>query len=280
MAAGGLVPSPGELILYVDESGEHGMTNIDPSFPILTIAGCAFDDSAYFQFQRDVANFKASIGNPNACLHSRDIRKWEADFAAVAPGRRDQVMSDISAFMSRARFTLITVTIHKDRLAAMYRNPNPPYNLAIEYLLERFYSLLQHTGKKGTVYAESRGRREDALVADVYSKFRTNGFRYASAVEVQRHLPGRIQFGFKVNRSVGLEAADLAAYPVARYVLDPMQANRAFEVLRPKLYAGTGETSNLSIDSTDGMITVGSAIFLDRPSYDRSVRRYGLKTFP
>ena len=34
----------------------------------------------------------------------------------------------------------------------------------------------------------------------------------------------------------GLQIADLFAYPIARFIIDPLRANPAFEILRHKIY--------------------------------------------
>lgn len=275
-----LAPRPGELMLFVDESGEHGMRKINPDFPILTIAGCAFTLEDYRAFEQDVIVFKHDVlGDSAAPLHSRDIRKWEGPFANIRPDDRPAVQKRISGFMGRGRFTLIGVTIRKDLLAGSYRSPRPPYELAVEYLLERYYALLHHNGMKGAVCPESRGKREDAAVADEYSRFRKSGFHTTTPAEVQARLPGPIMFGRKTDGCCGLEAADLAAYPIARHVLDPAKVNPAFEVLRSKFYAGNRATTDYEYASADE-IRVGGAIYLDRDEYEKAVASYGLKVFP
>lgn len=257
------------------------MKHIDPGFPLLTIAGCAFDATDYQVFESEVADFKGTIlSKPRACIHSTDIRKWEGDFSGVLPADRDHVRSAISELMARARFTLITVTIRKDRLGSQYHAPRPPYELAMQYLLERFYRLLGHTRTWGVVYAESRGRREDGAVADEYSRFRLSGFDWATPAEVQSRLPGPIGFLSKTIGCAGIEAADLSAHPVARYLIDPTHGNRAFDVLQPKLYAGSGPALDYSFDGTTGVVTVGGSWFTDRDMYWKHVGRYGLKVFP
>jgi hypothetical protein len=279
-----LAPPHGEIVLYVDESGDHGMQNIDPGFPILTIAGCAFTRDDYRAFEQDVTAFKKTeLGNAEACIHSRDIRKWEGDFAAVHPRDRKRVQNEVSEFMRRGRFTLITVTIRKDRLGESYTYPQRPYELGIAYLLERFYALLRHSRSHGIVCPESRGKREDAAVSDEYSGFRKKGFSLATAAEVQGRLPGPIIFGRKSDGCVGLEAADLAAYPVARYILDPSKANPAFEVLKPKLYAGNQATTDykeISDPDSEIEIDVGGSTYFGQDSYQKRITQYGLKVFP
>ena len=274
-----LAPRPGELTLFVDESGEHGMHNINPEFPILTIAGCAFALDDYRAFEEDVLAFKQDVlGDVSATLHSRDIRKWEGPFAKIAPGDRQAVQERVSRFMGQGRFTLISVTIRKDLLAG-YADPRPPYELAVEYLLERYYALLRYSGMQGAVCPESRGRREDAAVADEYSRFRGSGFFKTTPAEVQARLPGPIVFGRKTDGCCGLEAADLAAYPIARHVLGPGKANPAFDVLRPKLYTGNRATTDYNQVSPDET-WVGGSVFMAMAVYEKAVASYGLKVFP
>lgn len=116
----------------------------------LAIAGCAFALDDYRAFEQDVAAFKRDVlGDSTATLHSRDIRKWEGAFAKIRTDGRSAVQERIAEFMGRGRFTLISVTIRKDLLGGSYREPKPPYELAIEYLLERYYALLRHSGMTG-----------------------------------------------------------------------------------------------------------------------------------
>ena len=43
----------------------------------------------------------------------------------------------------------------------------------------------------------------------------------------------------------GLQLADLVAYPIARYVIEPNRANPAFDVLVPKIYRTNGGLDGL-----------------------------------
>jgi hypothetical protein len=44
-----------------------------------------------------------------------------------------------------------------------------------------------------------------------------------------------------------LQLADLVAYPIARYVIEPNRANPAFEVLEPKIYRADGALEGLKL---------------------------------
>jgi len=46
---------------------------------------------------------------------------------------------------------------------------------------------------------------------------------------------------------VGMQMADLAAYPTARHVIDPNKLNPAYDILRPRFYVGPGFVCGLKI---------------------------------
>ena len=41
------MPSFDDYIVYVDESGDHSLTSIDPQYPIFVLAFCLFDKEKY-----------------------------------------------------------------------------------------------------------------------------------------------------------------------------------------------------------------------------------------
>lgn len=56
-----------------------------------------------------------------------------------------------------------------------------------------------------------------------------------------------INFKKKKDDIVGLQVADLVAYPIARYVLDPQRANPSFEIFSDKFYSKKGKRYGLKI---------------------------------
>ncbi|HMG16242.1 MAG TPA: DUF3800 domain-containing protein [Saprospiraceae bacterium] len=56
-----------------------------------------------------------------------------------------------------------------------------------------------------------------------------------------------INFKSKKENINGIQLADLIAYPIARYVIEPNRANPAFEQLEPKIYSKNGKRYGLKI---------------------------------
>jgi hypothetical protein len=41
------MPGFDDFIVFVDESGDHGMENIDPGYPMFVLAFCGFEKETY-----------------------------------------------------------------------------------------------------------------------------------------------------------------------------------------------------------------------------------------
>jgi len=96
------------------------------------------------------------------------------------------------------------------------------------------------------VMAESRGKREDDQLRLSFYRFVSEGNNYVSRdriSQVQFHL----KFLSKEMNIVGMQMADLAAYPTARHVIDPAKPNPAYDILLPWFYIGRGQARGLKI---------------------------------
>ncbi|WP_395458727.1 DUF3800 domain-containing protein [Azospirillum melinis] len=252
-----------DFIIFVDESGDHSLTSISAEFPLFALAFCILRKTDYVT---EVAPALDSLkfdtfGHDLVVLHSRDIRKQQGDFAVLRDAaRRAKFMSGMSAVIAEAPFTLCVTAIDKIRHKERYRNPYNPYHLSLQYCLERAYRFLiaqEQRGKRTHIIAESRGKAEDK---DLELQFR----RILDENEGWDHH-FELRFASKSCNSIGLQLADLAAYPVARHVLEPEQANRAFDIVEKKLM-------------TDGMVGMSRAT---RPSHRvKGYEGIGLKVFP
>ena len=62
-----------------------------------------------------------------------------------------------------------------------------------------------------------------------------------------KKLIAAYKFYDKKDNVPGLQLADLIAYPISRYVIDPERANPAFDVLETKIYKRGGKKYGLKI---------------------------------
>lgn len=223
-----------DYIVYVDESGDHGMASVDPQYPVFVLAFCIFHKGVYAaQVAPAVAALKfRHFGHDMVILHEHDIRKTKGPFRFLTDAARREVFyEDLNGLMAEAPFTLVASAIRKDHLRERYSEPNNPYHTALGFGLERIAMFLHGKGCRGQtthVVVECRGAKEDT---ELELEFR----RVCGGANRRRErLPFDIVFADKKSNSAGLQLADLVARPVGRKILDPEQANRAYDILEKK----------------------------------------------
>jgi hypothetical protein len=100
-----------DSIVYVDESGDHGLSKIDPGYPVFVLSFCIFEKHAY---RTSVVpafidlKFK-HFGHDMVVLHEREIRKLLGDFRVLADReRRRAFVADLSMAIDEADFTIVS----------------------------------------------------------------------------------------------------------------------------------------------------------------------------
>lgn len=224
-----------DYIVYVDESGDHSMTSIDPEYPVFVLSFCIFRKDHYCgQVAPAVRALKFNLfGHDMVVLHEMDIRRKKGVFATLGKESREQFMADLTAVIEAADFTLIAVVIDKAKHARRYVRPEHPYHLAFQFGLERLNRFLQSKGQAGRttfVVCEARGAKEDAELELEFRRLR-DGSNF-----LNERLPFELIVANKQTNSEGLQLADLTARPIGLSVLRPKQPNRAFDVLDAKFF--------------------------------------------
>ncbi len=241
-----------DYIVYVDESGDHGLLNIDPDYPVFVLAFCIFQKQTYVeQIVPEIQKLKFRFwGHDGIILHSHDIRKSKGNFNILMnEGVRNQFLPAIQSVIEGAQFTLIASLIDKEKLRVKYQNPSDPYTIALAFCMERLQFFLKDNSQGNQevhVLVESRGKIEDNELELAFRRIK-DGTPY---VESMPNL--NIVFMDKKHNSAGLQFADLVAHPIGRHHIKPAQPNLAYKTIETKF----------------------------RRSTSGNIRGYGLKTFP
>ncbi len=227
-----------DYIVFVDDTGDHGTTNINQDFPLFGLAFCVFQKADYTErVTPALRRLKfATFGHDMVVLHEHDIRKRENAFAQMSREPREAFLGALTQIIEAAAFTLVAVVIDKRRLTPAATSQNP-YHLALLFGLERLHRLLTARGQEARlthIVVESRGKREDTELELEFRRI------CDGANELNHPLPFRLVMADKRANSEGLQLADMVARPVALSVLRPGQPNRAFEVLQEKLWRDAG----------------------------------------
>ncbi|NVJ98162.1 MAG: DUF3800 domain-containing protein [Alphaproteobacteria bacterium] len=233
-----------DFIVYVDESGDHGLKGIDPQFPMFCLSFCLIDKSKYVDevvpaFQRFKFDF---WGHDSVVLHEHEIRKSKGDFAFLRtdPELRGRFFDRLNALMADAPISIYPTVINKQDLVDKYPNPWNPYEVAMYLCLERVLRRLvdeDQAGKTVHVVFESRGNREDRELEVEFRRVCGNASHWGWKRADFSQVTFEPIFMSKAANSTGLQLADLTARPIALSYLRPGQENRAMEILGPKICA-------------------------------------------
>jgi hypothetical protein len=228
-----------DYIVYVDESGDHSLTHINPEYPIFVLVFCIFHKKHYAQsVVPALINFKfRHFGHEMQILHEHDIRKETDGFNFNSRTEKEAFITELSDIITQHNFILISTVIKKTSLSNSQQKSENPYHIALKFCLEGLLSFLKEKNQhhlKTHVVVENRGRKEDSELELEFRRIcdRNN--------EHSQHLPFELIFADKKVNSLGLQLADLVARPIGLKILRPYQSNKAFKVLERKLYSKNG----------------------------------------
>lgn len=221
-------------IVYVDESGDHSLTKINPDYPMFVLAFCVFPIDVYVDHVVPlVQRMKFDFFNHDmVVLHEREIRQATPPFDILLRADvRASFMDRIDAVFEQ-RFGIVATAIRKTEFREQNGGARSPYDVALEFGLERVFLQLQRCGAAGqetVVIFESRGRREDQ---DLEREFD----RIMSTTRM-RGMSGSFRFRIasKQANSTGLQIADMVARPIGTHLLKPDQPNRAWEAILSRM---------------------------------------------
>lgn len=224
---------------------------LDPNFPVFVLCGVLIADSDYDRVRQEFNALKDELWqNREVIFHSRDIRKCEKEFQILFDmDVKQRFYKKLNDAIETNKYTVIASAIQKERYIRKYgRLSNDVYELALSFIIERtVFCLDEHyVDKQLEIIIEKRGRSEDKRLAEHFQRLMARGTAYVNAGRLQA-LGMKITFRDKKENINGLQLADLVAYPIARYVIEPKRANPAMERFENKIYSRRGKRYGLKI---------------------------------
>ena len=238
--------------LFLDETGDHGLTFIDENFPIFLLAGCLFEDSEYLKLSEEVNKLKREFFSTiEVILHSRDIRKCEGSFQILFNlDIKKRFYEQLNKVILNAKFTIIAVAIDKKKHIEKYgKVADNPYSICLSYILERLIFCTDNKSVSSTVsiVIEKRGKREDQQLLAHYNGIIDRGTFHVVPNRFKNRIVDFSMFAKKDNNN-GLQVADLCAYPLARHVLNSEEPYIPFAIIKSKLYCnGLGKVDGYGL---------------------------------
>ena len=203
-----------DYIVFVDESGDHSLTSINPDYPVFVLSFCVFTKACYTDTLTPAVRrlkFK-TFGHDMVVLHEAEIVRQRGPFAAFTPDERTAFMGKLGAMIHACDFTLIAVVIDKAKHKARYTTPTHPYHLGLQYGLERLSEFLDTKDVPADaithVVCEARGKKEDDDIELAFRRVCDGDNRS------KKPYPFSIVIADKKTNSEGLQIADLNARPI------------------------------------------------------------------
>lgn len=228
-------------LMFLDESGDHSLEKIDNTYPIFVLAGCIFDFDYYHStVEPSIQALKRKhFGNTDIILRSYDIRKQKKDFTVlVDKKKREEFYADLNQEMSGLKYTIIAAAINKHDLKKQYFAPDNPYHLCFRFIMERAIMFIGREKESLMFRIESRETHNDQKLAGEYENFK-KGTSLFTVEEIQSKFAD-LSFNQKSQNIVGMQIADLVAYPIGKWIMDSKRENKAFDIVKTKIHSKGG----------------------------------------
>lgn len=211
------------LVLYLDESGDHSLSSVDPYYPVFTLSGCVFEQGYHDSggSQAMVAYKESLFDDSSIILRSANIGRRRKGFERLKEESfRERFFSETNAFIGSLEFTVIGAVIKKhDHITQYGIYAVNPYFYSLECILERFFFLLRGRNETGMVIAESRGPVENQELEAAFSNYLASGTSYVSGKNLLSRIDTTLEFRPKSDNLLGLQIADLVAIPISHMAL-------------------------------------------------------------
>jgi len=229
-------------VAFLDESGDHSLNKIDPSYPVFVLAGCIFDFDYYNNTaEPQIMALKQKYFKRNdIILRSYDIRKQKNAFNILVDKKlREAFYTDINELILSLNFTVIAAAINKTSLKNQYSDSVNPYHLCFHFFFERVIMYLGKSNEKMLLRIESRETHNDKKLSHEYELFRAGSSRFPPK-ETQAKLAD-LSFNQKTQNIAGMQLADLVAYPIGKWIMNNDGENKAFKIVEKKLHQKDGK---------------------------------------
>lgn len=228
-------------ILFLDESGDHSLSIIDPQFPVFVLCGVIMDEEYHQKTATDLlSEFKVRLfGNPEIILHTADFTRNKSGFEAMSDHefRRD-FFTGLQHLIRTLELKIVACVIKKhDHLEKYGLNALDPYLLSLSILAERFIFECGSAG--GTIVAEARNPTLNNALELAFLDLKIRGTTFISATKLQSRIHN-FAIRQKKDNIAGLQIADAVATPIGRHAIGkatyPLYCEKAdfFSVLQPK----------------------------------------------
>ena len=206
-------------VLFLDESGDHNLRVIDPSYPIFVLGGVIVDrEYADGPLTEAFDEFKLRMfGRTDIVLHTADIIRTRNGFEVLKDYEfRSYFYSELNAMMQDLSYSVVACVNRKFNYLRLYEPHQPNiYHLSFDVLVEMFRHDVGNVRNGGLIVAEKRQPALDQELQRHWSDLQISGNRYVKGAVIQSRIQA-LDLRSKKENIAGLQLADLVVSPVGR----------------------------------------------------------------
>lgn len=237
--------------LFLDECGDQNLTSFDPSFPVFTLCGIIVSQEQLDIISKKINDLKEDLwGDKKIIFHSRDIRKCQNGFEIFFDlDIKQKFYTQINEILKDKLYVIVCCSILKEPYIRQYGRLNDVYGQSLSYIIERTVFYLDSLSKDNihlTTIVECRGKKEDKALLDYYNKVSDRGTYWVTSERIKQYFK-EFEMKRKSENLVGLQIADLVAYPITRHVLDENEVNLAFDIVKENIYQKEGKLYGMKV---------------------------------
>ena len=183
-------------------------------------------------------------GHDDVIFHSREIRNCSKQFVNLLETEvKNRFYARINEILSvEDIYVIICCCILKEPFVERFNTGEDVYGLSLKYLVERaIFHIDDCTEGKAAlrIIVERRNPNQNQALLSYYNGLRVKGTKWVAAERLTDRIKSFTFVGKKDN-VIGLQIADLIAYPISRHVLNPERPNPAFQIIAKNIYTFKG----------------------------------------
>ncbi len=208
--------------MFLDESGDHSLSFIDPQYPVFVLGGVIMDkDYADGPLTDRLNRFKSELfGTTEIVLHTADIARNRNGFENLKEAAfREMFYERLNELMESLPYSVVACAVRKTEHLARYELAAlDPYLLSLGILVERFCFEIGNIHDGGSIVAESRNRVLDSSLTAGWRNLKEDGTYYLEAETIENRISA-LELRSKSENIAGLQLADLVVSPIGRHII-------------------------------------------------------------
>lgn len=193
----------------------------------------------------EINSLKQELWNDHGVIfHSREIRNCSRDFANLLDRDvKNRFYTRINEILGADNvYVVVCCCILKEPFIERFNTGEDVYGLSLKYLIERAIFHIDDCtdgNAKLRIIVERRNPKQNKMLLKYYNGLRVKGTKWITSERLTDRVKS-FSFVDKKNNVIGLQIADLIAYPISRQVLNPERLNPAFKIIAKNIYTYKG----------------------------------------